>query len=91
MKSSSQFLLRAKFHLLSLHWAGCRHRNTERLRFEGMSRQHLVQPPQLKQGHLELVAQGHFQTVFLISWRETPPPLRPTCSSAQISRSYMHA
>ena len=40
------------------------HRNTERLRLEGTSGGHIVQPALLKQGHLELVAQDHVQTAF---------------------------
>lgn len=91
VKTSSEFLQCAKFHLLLLPCAGCRHRITERLRLEGTSRGPLVQLPPAQAGSHRSGCPGPHPDIFWISWRrETPPPLRPISSSDQISRSYIH-
>lgn len=45
----------------ALTWDAESHRMTDRLRLEGTSESHLVQPPQLKQDHLKQAAQDHVQ------------------------------
>jgi len=56
------------FQILSLEHTVCFplsvYRITDWLRLEGTSGCHLVQPPLLKQGHLEPVVQDHVQTAF---------------------------
>lgn len=69
------------------------HTVIEWLRLEGTSGGHLVQPPLLKQGHLEWAAQGCVQLGFPLSPRmETPElPQEPVLASSPPSPAPVHS